>query len=136
MLKLEVDAFYRGLLFIKQKKLYKSINKRLKKIENNLDKNISLLNFDIKTHIKNKSDILKSEEDKLKHEISYDITYLKNTLRKVELAILILSFIMVALKILPKELLEYLNEYQSDTINVLTVYTLIMLYLDKRKEWK
>lgn len=136
LLKLEVDAFYRGLLFIKQKKLYKSINKRLKTIENNLDRNISLLNFDIKTHIQNKSDILKSEEDKLKHEISYDITYLKNTLRKVELAILILSFVMVALKILPKELLEYLNKYQSDTINVLTVYTLIMLYLDKRKEWK
>lgn len=72
----------------------------------------------------------------MKHEISYDITYLKNTLRKVELAILILSFVMVALKILPKELLEYLNKYQSDTINVLIVYTLIMLYLDKRKEWK
>ncbi|MCW6077814.1 hypothetical protein [Clostridium sporogenes] len=51
LLKLEVDAFYRGLLFIKQKKLYKSINKRLKTIENNLDKNISLLNFDIKTHM-------------------------------------------------------------------------------------
>lgn len=136
LLKLEVDAFYRGLLFIKQKKLYKSINKRLKTIENNLNISISSSNFDIKTHMKNKSDTLKIEEDKLKHEISYDITYLKNTLRKVELAILILFFVMVALKIVPRELLGYLDKYQSDTINVLTVYTLIMLYLDKRKEWK
>jgi len=136
LLKLEVDAFYSGLLFIKQKNLYKSINKRLKTLGNNLNKNISSSDFDLKTYIQNKSETLKVAEDKMKHEISYDITYLKNTLRKVELAVLILLFIIVVLKILPKEWLGYLNEYQSDTINVLTVYTLIMLYLDKRKEWK
>ncbi|MBC8589672.1 hypothetical protein [Wansuia hejianensis] len=103
---------------------------------NVLDKNISYSNFDIKNHIQKKSDTLKIEEDKLKDEISYDITYLKNTLRKVQLAILILFFVVIVLEIMPKELLRDFETYKSDTINVLTIYTLIMLYLDKRKEWK
>lgn len=136
LIKLEIDSFFRGLLFLKQKQMFKSMNRSLKLKESNLNKNISSLNVDIKVHIQSKNDLLKSEKDKLEHEMDYDITYLKNTLRKLELGILILSFVMVALKILPNELLEHLNKYQSDTINVLTVYTLIMLYLDKRKEWK
>lgn len=136
LLKLEVNTFFYGLLFINQNIQDKSIKKRLKAIENKFDKNISYSDFDIKAHVQNKSEILKVAKDKMKYEISYDVTYLKNTLRKVELALLILFFIIVVLKILPKESLEYLDKYQSDTINVLTIYTLIMLYLDKRKEWK
>lgn len=136
LLKLEVDAFYRTLLFIKQKKLYKSINMRLKVLEKDVDKTTNFSNYDIKAHIENKSDILNTEKNRIKKEISYDITYLRNSLRRIELAILIICFVMIALKIVPKDSLDFLNEYQGDTINVLTIYTLIMLYFDKRKEWK
>lgn len=30
----------------------------------------------------------------------------------------------------------FLFENQGDAINVITVFTLIMLYIDKRKEWR
>lgn len=136
LFKLQIDTFFRGLLFIRQKKSYKTIVKNLETAQTILDNNIDPSTFDIQTHKQAKDEILRSKENKLKKNLNFDLTYIKNTLRKVELAILILLFVMVSLRIAPIESLEYLNKHQSDTINILTIYTLIMLYSDKRKEWK
>lgn len=56
-----------------------------------------------------------------------------NSIKRVWLLILIIFFIAAVFNILPVEGNECAN---SDIINVLTIYTLILLYLDKRKEWK
>ncbi len=135
-LKLQMDIIYSCILFIHKKLLYHSKNKMLKTIEQNLGKSISPNIIDIKAHIQAKSDAVKIEEDKLNQSINYDLNYLKNTLTRVQLAILIIIFTVVTLKIAPQNWMQFLDEHQGDIINVVTIYTLIILYLDKRKDWK
>ena len=72
----------------------------------------------------------------LQKELDYDMSYLENTLKRVQLEILIILFIITVFKVVPLNLLDDLNSYQGDIINVLTIYTLIMLYMDKSREWK
>ena len=70
----------------------------------------------------------KAEQEKKK--IMDDADYQKKTLWKFQLACLIILFAMEA--ITP----DFLFAEQTDAMNVITMFTLIMLYLDKRKSWK
>lgn len=135
-LKLQVDVSFSIILFIKQKSLYQDNKKKLKKFGNNLNKNISFEYFDIKSYTESKANKIKAEEIKLKQSTDYDLNYFKNTLLRTELWVLIVAFILVALKLFPQNYMYFLDNHQGDIINIFTIYTLIMLYLDKRKEWK
>ncbi|MDU6975414.1 MAG: hypothetical protein E6370_13980 [Clostridiales bacterium] len=73
---------------------------------------------------------LKTSE--LHEELDYDLAYFKNTTRRLQILILVISLTLTLLGIIP----DILIEYQSQLLNVLTVYTVIMLYIDKRKEIK
>lgn len=58
------------------------------------------------------------------------IDYQKKALWKFQLFMLIFLFIVTAF--FP----SFWDNYQSEAINALTIFTLLMLYLDKRKEWQ
>ncbi len=136
LIKLEIDIISSCLIYLKKKESNKKMQLRLKKIKENFDKNISMPNLNTENYMQEKSDKLRMLEDELKKDIDCDIKYLKNTFRKSELAILIIIFMLIIFKAVPYDILENLENYQSDIINVLTLYTLAMLYIDKRKEWK
>lgn len=92
----------------------------------------------MKTKLNMSTKSIKSQSEKIKHEENFEkySCYIKNTFLRIELQLLIILFACVTFSLLPNISNEWINQYQSDTINVLTVYTLILLYLDKRKEWK
>ena len=77
---------------------------------------------------------IKRPEEKIEYEkedLKHDISFQKKTFWKFQLAILILFFIYVTFS--PYGIFKY---HQSDAINVITLFTLIMLYKDKLKEWR
>lgn len=76
------------------------------------------------------------KKEELKESIKQGLDYFGHAPFQAELGILIMAFTMVAWKIVPQNHVYFLDHYQGDIINVLTIYTLIILYLDKRKEWK
>lgn len=82
---------------------------------------------DISEHLDN----LQKYEENQKDELSYDLLYFRKALLRPQLFILVILFIIVALA--PTYL--SLDEYQSDAINVITIFTLIMLLIDKNKDW-
>lgn len=82
---------------------------------------------DIKEYIKNMHEYEESQKD----ELSYDLLYLRKALRRLQLFILVVLFIILALA--PTYLLPI--KYQSDAINVITIFTLLILLRDKNKEW-
>lgn len=58
------------------------------------------------------------------------IDYIKKALWKFQLFSLIFLFILTAFY--P----DFWDNNQSEAVNALTIFTLFMLYSDKRKEWK
>lgn len=89
------------MVFAKEKSLHKTMKRRLKLIENSIRVKFNISNLDLLTYTKNKTNEMEIKETELKEEIEYDIKYLKNTLMRIELAILIIMFVVVALKIVP-----------------------------------
>lgn len=134
--KMEIDIVSSSIIYFKKKTSNKNMLLRLKKIKESSDTNISISNLDTENHKQEESDEFRKLKDELNEKIIYDIKYLKNTFRKCELAILIILFILAMFKVFPCDALKIFEPYQSDIINVLTLYTLVMLYVDKRKEWK
>ena len=67
-----------------------------------------------------------------KEDLEYSITYFKNTNKRLQIFILVILLILTLLGVFTIDMVEY----QSQFLNVLTVYTVIMLYIDKRKEIK
>lgn len=132
----ESNLVFKLLIFIKKVQLNRDKKNKIKLVKKAIEKNLDIASFDIKSYMQDKNNKMMEIDSELKKEIEYDMSYLENTLKRVELAILIILFIVIVFKIVPFELLDILNKYQSDAINVLTIYTLAMLYMDKRKEWK
>lgn len=74
--------------------------------------------------------ILKNKDEKKKIK---DIEYLENKCKRLQLALLILAF---ALVIFMKKTSGYISEIEANDINnVITFFTLLILFFDKRKEW-
>lgn len=86
--------------------------------------------LDIKKYVEDKENMLQNFENDKTESLKYDIEYQKKTIWKFQLLCLIGLFFIATF--IP----QFLFENQSDAINVITVFTLIMLYIDKRKEWK
>ena len=70
-------------------------------------------------------------EEKQKDSLRYDLEYQKKTIWKFQLVCLIILFFIATF--IPDWLFM---GHQGDAINVITIFTLIMLYIDKRKEWR
>lgn len=109
-----------GMLRIK-----KEIVKKKTYIPNRLSEDL-----DIKKYVEDKENMLRNLENDKTESLKYDIEYQKKTIWKFQLLCLIGLFFVATF--IP----QLLFENQSDAINVITVFTLIMLYIDKRKEWK
>lgn len=74
--------------------------------------------------------ILKNEDEKKKIK---EIEYLEHKCKRLQLALLILAF---ALVIFMKKTSGYITEIEANDINnVITFFTLLILFFDKRKEW-
>lgn len=58
--------------------------------------------------------------------------WMKNDLKKTELFLLLIFLVLFIFKMIPD--FDYI-EYQDEVINILTFYTAIMLYIDKREVW-
>lgn len=86
----------------------------------------------LKKYEKNLEEFIK-EKEKLDEINKRDREYIQNGIKRIWLLILIIIFIAITFNMLP---IEGIESYSGDIINVLTVYTLFLLYNDKRKEWK
>ena len=106
-------------------KIKKEIVKKNTYIPNRLSGDL-----DIKKYVEDKENMLKNLENEKIESLKYDIEYQKKTIWKFQLLCLIGLFFIATF--IP----QLLFKNQSDAINVITVFTLIMLYIDKRKEWK
>lgn len=111
----------------------KSQAKHLNNVATNFVQNIGEKVDNLQEYINQKNETLNNEKKKLVENSKEERTYVWNSIKRVWLLILIIFFIAAVFNILPVEGIECAN---SDIINVLTIYTLILLYLDKRKEWK
>lgn len=74
---------------------------------------------------------IKRYEEKQNDSLGHDLEYQKKTIWKFQLACLIILFFIATF--IPDCLFV---GHQGDAINVITIFTLIMLYIDKRKEWR
>ena len=81
--------------------------------------------------IDEKNNDIKQYEEKQKDSLRYDLEYQKKTIWKFQLVCLIILFFIATF--IPDWLFM---GHQGDAINVITIFTLIMLYIDKRKEWR
>ncbi len=90
-----------------------------------------LIKDDISKYIDEKNNDLNEYEKKQKDSLKYDLEYQKKTIWKFQLVCLIILFFIATF--IPDWLFM---GHQGDAINVITIFTLIMLYIDKRKEWR
>lgn len=90
-----------------------------------------LIESDIFMYIDKKNSDIREYEEKQMDGLRYDLAYQKKTAWKFQLLCLIVLFFLATF--IPEILFA---GHQGDAINVITVFTLIMLYIDKRKEWK
>ncbi len=116
-----------GLLLIlkhRQNKLKKEDLKRYKKyLEEDIENN----------SVESIKEQIDNEEDRIDKINKSDIKYLWNGVKRIWLLVLVIMFMAITFNVLNIKCIEC---YSSDIINVLTIYTLILLYYDKRKEWK
>lgn len=124
------------LIWILKCKLRRIGKERLKSIENMFRQSAGSKIDDLSEYMKNKQDKIKQEKRKIRESGNCDIEYIQNSIKRIWLIILVLIFIGVIFKICPMDYIGDMEKYQSDIINVLTIYTLILTYLDKMKEWK
>lgn len=108
-----------GIAKIKKETLKKEI-----RVSNNLPSNL-----DIKKYSEEKKQIIDNFEKNKSKELEYDIAYQKTTLWRFQLSCLIFLFFIAAFTD------GNFFESQSDAVNVITAFTLIMLYSDKRRTW-
>lgn len=129
-----------GIMLLIQRCVLERRNKKIIEKEKKIAQERAELNVgDIKKYMEEKENNEKELEKKYKildKELEYDINYIKNSILRSWLAILIVAFVIVTFGIVPNQYTDAWRKYQSDIINVITVYTLILLYIDKRKEWK
>lgn len=130
LFKVEVDAA--NILILKVmnhfgiSKIKKKVSKRQK------DKAYDfLIKNDITKYIDEKNKDIRQYEENQKDSLRYDLEYQKKTIWKFQLVCLIILFLIATF--IPDLLFK---DHQGDAINVITIFTLIMLYVDKRKEWR
>lgn len=129
------ESFLLSLIveFIRKHVNYKSQAKHLNNVETNFIQNSGERIDNLSEYIIEKNKKIDNEKKRLVENSKRERTYVWKSIKRVWLLILIIFFIAAVFNILPVEGIECAN---SDIINVLTIYTLILLYLDKRKEWK
>ena len=107
-------------------KIKKKVEERQKK-----DTNDYLIKDNIAKYINEKNNDIKEYEENQKDTLRYDLEYQRKTIWKFQLVCLIVLFFIATF--IPDLLFV---GHQGDAINVITIFTLIMLYIDKRKEWR
>lgn len=130
LFKLEMDAT--NMIILKVMNHF-GISKIKRKVsERQKDKKYDyLIKDDISKYIGEKNNDIKQYEEKQKDSLRYDLEYQKKTIWKFQLVCLIILFFIAAF--IPDWLFM---GHQGDAINVITIFTLIMLYIDKRKAWR
>lgn len=130
LFKVEVDAT--NILILKVmnhfgiSKIKKKVSKRQKDKAHDF-----LIKNDISKYIDEKNKDIRQYEENQKDSLRYDLEYQKKTIWKFQLVCLIILFLIATF--IPDLLFK---DHQGDAINVITIFTLIMLYVDKRKEWR
>jgi hypothetical protein len=130
LFKLEMDVANMVILKVMN---HFGISKIKKKVsERQKDKTYDyLIKDDISTYIDEKNNDIRQYEEKQKDGLRYDLEYQKKTIWKFQLLCLMVLFFIATF--IPEMLFM---GHQGDAINVITIFTLIMLYIDKRKEWR
>lgn len=105
-------------------KIRKEISKKKASISNKLPDDL-----DVKKYTEEKNQILQNMEEERVGELKYDTAYQRTMIWRFQLLCLIALFLIATFSY------KLLFENQSDAINVITIFTLIMLYIDKRKSW-
>lgn len=122
------------LLLILKHRQNKNKKERLKNIKNHLEEHKGYQNNKSEEFIKEKveSEEVENEEKRLDMTNKRDREYLWNGIKRIWLFLLVVIFAAVTFNFLN---IEGIENYSSDINNVLTIYTLFLLYSDKRKEW-
>lgn len=130
LFKLEMDVANKIILKVMNHFGISKIKRRVS--ERRKDKSYDyLIKKDISKYIDEKNNDIKKYEEKQKDSLRYDLEYQKKTIWKFQLVCLIILFFIATF--IPDWLFM---GHQGDAINVITIFTLIMLYIDKRKEWR
>lgn len=134
LLKIELNLLFGMSLFLMQLHRKNKNRKVIKTQKDQYDNKFHKMTL-LHDHISRKSENIKNITNNLENNMKYDMLYMRNTLKRIELAFLIIAFVILVFDIYPYDVKKELINYKGDVINVLTVYTLAMLYKDKRKEW-
>ena len=128
LIKLEWEIVNRIILKILN---HYGLNRIRKSTQNSKDEMPTELpiGLDIKQYMEERKSKIEDIEKKELEELNYDLAYQKTSLWKFQLLCLIMLFVVATFV---PDLLFYTQE---DAINVITIFTLVMLYLDKRKMW-
>lgn len=121
------------LLLILKHRQNKNKKEQLKNIKNHHEEDNGTQNNGSEEFIKDEIENEEDEEKRLDMTNKRDREYLWNGIKRIWLIILVVGFSAVTFNLLN---IEGIENYSSDIINVLTIYTLFLLYSDKRKEWK
>lgn len=126
-----VNIFNIFVLWVIKKRWKKSNEQKAHKMIPQIDSRFES-GTDIKAFSDNKQKEINEQKNIWEEEMRRDIFYIKSSLWKVELMVLIIIFLVSTF--FPNFIFE--GQYQSDLINVVTVFTLFILYWDKRALWK
>lgn len=126
--KLEMDLIEYIILRISKKRELIKIEKEKSQKEEDY-KSSFVPGEDIREFSDKKNRYIKKWEDEQRNNIEDDLNYQQQSLWKCQL--ICLMFIFADITFSPGKLYKY----QGDIVNVVTWFTLLMLYLDKRREW-
>lgn len=130
MYKSEMDVTNICILKVIKKHGIAEIKKKVKKKK--IDEINNFFQYtDLMEYVNKSNNLIQQYEEKQKSDLKYDLEYQKKTIWKFQLLCLIVLFVIATF--LPDLLFK---DHQGDAINVITIFTLVMLYMDKRKEWK
>lgn len=129
LIKIDVDLINMVILKIMNKhgmlKINRAVSRKQRSIPDKLPTNV-----DIKKYVENRQEEIKKFKQTRVESLNWDLEYQKKTLWRFQLLCLVILFVIATFAF------EILFKNQSDAINVITIFTLILLYLDKRKEWE
>ena len=123
--KIVIDLANKLILYASKKYGYYSIKKSVKD-----QRRLKAEKFKPEDDINNYINEIKEYEKDQNEELKYDLKYLEKSFFRFQLLVLVILFVIET--IAP----DYLFPgYQSDAINVITIFTLVILLIDKNKEW-
>ena len=124
------------LLWILKRNQDRSKVKHIANIEKAFRKQNSNITDDLTEYMSKKKMVIEEENKKIEDLNNRSIEYIKNSIKRLWLIMLVIVFIIITFDFYPTQYMEYINNYREEINSVLTIYTLTLTYVDKKVTWK